>query len=201
MASACGHYWGLRAHDDSTRVPLTPPQLPLRTFNRLENEVEIFTGGRLSEDATGHLAQVAESDPRGAIALIQQLPEGDRQRDLTRQLLNDLFEKDPVSLRVYRLFACSARFANGLALASIGEQKDTGGAVAWAKNCPQGPVRSQALFSLCADWAAVDPQEERRESWSTPQRQIFHSTPRGKTSPARPLLKIPSPCEIKCLKA
>ena len=112
-----------------------------------------------SEHMLDRLALIAESDIDSAIAVLEQLPEGDLQRDLVRQLLTSLFEKDPVLAaelvaRLHRPLDTQM----AAALASVWVRKDIKGAVEWVRGLPPGNARSQALVSVCPDWSAVDPR-------------------------------------------
>jgi len=117
---------------------------------------ETFAAGSAAENAPNHLVQ---SDVTAAVALSKQLPAGDRQRDLTLQLLKDLFEKDPaLAADLVAQLPAPLDWQMASALASMWAEKDAKGVVEWATNLPRGPVRSQALVSLCGDWAKADPQ-------------------------------------------
>ena len=98
-------------------------------------------------------------DPARAAALIAHLPDSDRQHDLALQFLQQLFAQNPaLAADFVRRSPPPLDWQMGSALASMWGEKDTHKAVEWARNLPRGPVRTQALMSLCADWGSVDPQ-------------------------------------------
>lgn len=100
-----------------------------------------------------------ESSISAKAAFLEELPEGDQQRDLARELLTKLFENDPASAtELVAALHEPLRTQIAAALASMWVEKDPGNAVQWATNLAPSSARTHALLSLCGDWAAVDPQ-------------------------------------------
>jgi len=124
-------------------------------------EKDRVVSSRASVSNAGSLdfGQIDGSNIAARSALLEELPEGDHQRDLTRELLTKLFENDPPSAA--ELVAALHEPLNmqmAAALASLWGEKDPQSAAEWATNLPPSPARTHALLSLCGDWAAVDPQ-------------------------------------------
>jgi hypothetical protein len=112
----------------------------------------------LNELATG-IDSSGDSSVAATVSFLDGLPEGDQQRDLARELLTKLFEKDPTSAAEFvAALHEPLNIQMAAALATLWGEKDARSAAKWAKNLPPSPVRSHALLSLCADWAAADPQ-------------------------------------------
>ena len=102
---------------------------------------------------------VADLPPAEAADSIRRVAEGDRQRDLARQLLNELFDKSPASAaELISHLPAPLDWQMASALASMWGPRDPVATLEWATNLPPGPVRSQALFSFCGDWASLDPR-------------------------------------------
>src|SRR5262245_601429 len=100
-----------------------------------------------------------ESSVVAKAAFLERLPEGDEQRDRAREVLIKLFEVDPASAAdLVAALHEPLKTQMSAALASMWVEKDPGSAVQWATNLAPSTARNHALLSLCADWAAVDPQ-------------------------------------------
>jgi len=110
------------------------------------------------ENPVGQLAALAGSDPAQAARLIGNLPVGDPQRDFTLQVVQTAFDTNPaVAAELIGHLTAPLDSQMASALASLWGTQDIASAVAWATNLPPGPVQTQALFSLLADWGSADP--------------------------------------------
>jgi hypothetical protein len=123
------------------------------------NHFESLSSDTVSASSAGHISSIAGLTSAEVGDSIRRLREGDRQRDLARQFLSELFENNPASAAEFiRHLPAPLDSQMGSALASMWGPKDPVATLEWATNLPPGPVRSQALFSFCGDWASLDPR-------------------------------------------
>jgi len=107
--------------------------------------------------ALGH-NMLNEPKPEVLLGRLPLLPEGDRQRDLTLEVLRRVAETNsPEGARLAAELPGSLARPAVAAIVSLWGTKDAAAAAEWVKSLPDAVLKQESLASLGAAWAAAEP--------------------------------------------
>lgn len=129
-------------------VEILPPAEPVNASEGLPSRDAGSLGGNMSN----------EPDPEVALGQLQLLPEGDRQRDLTLQVLRRVAETNSAeAARLAAQLPGSLARPAVAAVVSLWGSRDAAGAAEWVKSLPDPVLRQESIASLGSAWAAAEP--------------------------------------------